>query len=88
MKSVSELINTRRYCYWLDTHNPDPDNPKQFRVSFVFEGESGHYPTGNSENLSTPWYWSEDVCAARNARLGLDEMDVCDIISSSMFVMS
>lgn len=67
------------------------------KVSIVYENESGHYPTGgDGRDKMTPWYWgnpndeatsfteAEATAKMANARLGLDEKEVMDILTSSM----
>jgi hypothetical protein len=71
-----------------------------FRVSFVKEGETGHYPTGTwpyhgkpGENI--PWFWggtgpdayekAKETAKKYNERMGLTEQAVHEIVSQSMF---
>lgn len=66
-----------------------------YRVSIVKEGESGHFPTGTwpyegKPGQTMPWFWGHDyekaveIAKEHNAKLGLTERDVLDIISSSI----
>jgi hypothetical protein len=66
-----------------------------YRVSIVVEGLSGHYPTGDwpytaGPSQRMPWFWGHDVEEARghaerhNRRMGLSDLDVAAIITSSM----
>ena len=85
MKTVDKLLNDgTRYCYWLDKTQPDQQYPDRFRVSLVFENESGYRPTGGGDVV--PWYWDVKTCKEQNARLGLTTTDVNNIILSSMFI--
>jgi hypothetical protein len=66
---------------------------KGFVPSLVTEGEEGHKPLIGSGDLSEPWYWgmtydqAKETCRTENARLGLSEADVLDIITSSISIM-
>ena len=79
---ISEMLNTHRWCYYLDQSQPSPDNPDWFRVSIVFEGVSGHFPTGGNDK--EPWYWSQETCNRRNKLLGYNAEEVMKIIDSSI----
>ena len=69
---------------------------KGFRVSVVFEGEDGHFPTGTwpyegKADQKMPWFWGGDSyaaaeaqCRAENAKIGLSEQDAFKIVMSSM----
>jgi hypothetical protein len=90
---LSQLLDTRRWVYWLDQTHPDPDEkrekgvaPKVFRVSIVFENEAGHFPTGGgaSDPLKAPWYWDQETCKHANAKRGFTEEQAFDIVTSSM----
>lgn len=91
--SLAELMQTRRWCYWLDQTHPDPDEervkgqpPKVFRVSVVVENEPGHYSTGGGESdpLKAPWYWDQETCEKANAEMGVTVEAAFDIVTSSM----
>ncbi len=84
MNRVQELMEVRRWCYWLDRCHPEAAFKDRFRVSIVIEDEPGHYPTGQG-TLQVPWYWDEQTCRQKNLDKGLDENDVIEITSSSMF---
>jgi hypothetical protein len=90
MNSISELMKTSRWCYWLDQSHPDPDNddssPPRFRVSVVFESEPGHFPTGGGESYrrKAPWYWDERTCDDANAKLGMTPKQAFAIVLASM----
>lgn len=65
-----------------------------YRASFVFEGEPGHFPTGEwpcPPGGKQPWFWGESIEDANkaaedyNEKLGLSQREVTEIISSSMF---
>lgn len=86
MKTIDELLDTKRYCYWLIENEPSETDPNRFRVAFVFEGESDYYPSGGSD--VAPWYWDEKTCKAMNRdKLALSPKDVAKIITSSMFAL-
>lgn len=86
MPTLDELFQ-RRWCYFIP-----PDGfvkGKGFRVSIVFENESGHYPTGGDGK--DPWFWgmtyeeAEETAAEQNeTKLGLTASDVWHIVASSM----
>jgi hypothetical protein len=82
MPSIAEMLNTKRWAYWLDEGHPSPDNPDWFRVSIVFEGVSGHFPTGGDDK--EPWYWSRETCKRRNKLHGYTELAVMEIVGSSI----
>lgn len=79
---IHELMDTHRWCYWLDEMQPD-DSTERFRVSIVVENEPGHFPTGGGDVV--PWYWDKATCRAKNTDLGLTPEDVDRIVASSMF---
>ena len=82
--TVDELLDTKRHCYWLIEDEPSETDPNQFRVAFVFESESGYYPSGGGD--VAPWYWDKETCTAANrGRLDLSQKDVDAIVASSMF---
>lgn len=84
MKTIDQLLNDgTRYCYYLNASEPSLSHPDRFRVSMVFEGESGHYPTGGGD--VEPWYWDRNTCRVRNERHDLNDSDVAEIIAGSMF---
>ena len=77
-----------RYAFWIDP--TQPAGHRGFIPSVVFEGVSGHYPMVGRGEHAQPWYWGDIDTAKRlaadeNAKLGLTEQDVSDIIISSMF---
>jgi hypothetical protein len=83
---MNTLIDSqKRRCYYLDQNHQNPKNNKQFVVALVFENESGFFPMTGQGQLSIPWYWDEETCKLQNQQaFNLTEMDVIDIISSSM----
>ena len=76
-----------RICFFIPIDQHDENG---YIPSVVTEGESGHSPLVGSGRCASPWYWGktyEAACAAakkENARLGLTEDDVFDIVCSSM----
>lgn len=82
-RRFDELMETRRWVYWLDQSCPEERGSKRFRVSIVFENEPGHYPMGGGDIL--PWFWDKETCKARNEKLGHNEETVMKIVMSSMF---
>ena len=84
---MSDLFD-KQWVYWLDLTNPHDPPDGTYRVSIVFENESGHYPTGGgkSDPLKAPWYWDEETCKRANAERGFDEVATSRIVCSSMAV--
>lgn len=88
---LTELMNTRRWCYYIPDNGFVPG--KGYRVSVVIEGEWGHFPTGDlnwkASNHVEPWFWgttykeAEEFCAEQNQRLGIDVVEVWKIVCSS-----
>lgn len=84
--TLDELFATRRWCYFIPRSAFVPR--KGFRVSIVFENDSGHYPTGGDG--IEPWFWgmtfeeAEETAAFENEKLGLTSTAVWEIVSSSM----
>lgn len=77
----------KRFCIYLDEtmHSPNGYVP-----SAVYENESGHRPLLGSGELSQPTYLGHDFEVAKqavaewNEKLGLSEIDVQNIMVSSM----
>lgn len=86
MNHAATLMQTKKWCFWLNASQPDPTDmenpPRRFRVCIVVENEGGNFPTGGGDAL--PWYWSQDSCDKRNAMMGISEGKALDIVSSSM----
>lgn len=83
-KSLDELLDTTRYCYWLDQSEPDHVKPDRFRVCLVFENEPGYRPTGGGG--VEPWCWNKATCERMNEKkLGLTPEEANRIVASSMF---
>jgi len=76
-------LEKETWVYWLDRKSHAPDDRNSFRVSFVFENRSGHYPNGGKDVL--PWYWNEETCAKKNYERGFPPDLVVKIVESSMF---
>lgn len=63
-----------------------------YRVSFVIENESGHFPTGDTPEggQTEPWYWgptlkdAEECAAKYNADRGISPEEADKILVSSM----
>jgi hypothetical protein len=81
--NVADLLATKRWVYNCDETEPHPTDRTRFQVSVVIEGISGHYPTGTDRQK--PWFWTKDVCKARNAERGFSEPQALKIVLSSMF---
>ncbi len=94
---VSQLLSTRRWCYWIPETGYVEGHG--YRVSIVFEYESGHYPTGDDAWIAgdhskrKPWFWGHDLAEAKKVaesmnrdRLGLSEKDAALIVTTSMSV--
>lgn len=92
----AELLATRRWCYVIPSDGFVEGHG--YRVSIAVENEKGHFPTGDdraivgdySDGAKLPWFWgmtykdAEDVCAAENARLGIDPDAAFSIVMSTM----
>lgn len=81
-----------RVCAYIPADAFD-EGQDGYRVSFVKEGESGHFPTGvwpYDPRKPKPWFWGpsfrEAKAAAKeyNKQLGLSEDDVNEIRTSSL----
>lgn len=87
--TLDELLDTKRYVFWLDKTKPEQEGSDRYRVSIVFEDEPGHWPTGDDNPLDglgvLPWYWDEETCYARNVDRGYSRQDIDAIVVSSMF---
>ena len=96
-ETVAQLLARRRWCYWIPADGYVEGHG--FRVSFVFEYESGHYPTGDNAWIAgdaskrKPWFWGHDYNAARKTaedmnreRLGLTPKDAAHIVTTSMSI--
>lgn len=92
---IAKLFATRRWCYYI----PADGFVKGYgyRVSIVFEHESGHFPTGDwpyegKPGQRAPWWWGNDFNDARaiaeeqNERLGISPREAAEIVASSMGV--
>ena len=81
MTTAKELMNANvPYVFWLDkTQKSDG----LYRVCFVFKDEPGFFPTGGGD--IEPWWWDEQTCIAKNKKLGYDEEQAFEIVSSGMF---
>jgi hypothetical protein len=94
---VSQMLSTRRWCYWIPVDGYVEGHG--YRVSIVFEYESGHYPTGDNAWIAgdhgkrKPWFWGHDYEAARKVaedmnreRLSLSAKDAAHIVTTSMSI--
>jgi len=89
---IAKQFAERRWCYHIPREGLIPG--RGWRVSVVFEGVTGHYPTGDLDATAPdhkePWFWgatydeAEQVAAEANQALGHNEADVVQIISSTM----
>lgn len=76
-----------RVCFYQDMHSHDE---RGFIPSVVTEGEPGHAPLVGRGTMAMPWYWGKTYdeaaaqCAKENAKLGLSDEDVVEIMISSM----
>jgi hypothetical protein len=95
MTQIGEMLATRRWCYFIPAEGFVDGHG--YRVSIVFEHESGHYPTGDDAWIAgdhaarKPWFWGTNLDEARRAcaeinreRLGLSPKDAALIVASSM----
>jgi hypothetical protein len=78
-------LNGKKWVYYINKAQPHPEDRTLFRVSIVIENERGHYPTGNADDKREPWYWNEETCKMKNEERGFSEVQVFEIVSSSMF---
>ena len=96
-EAITKLLSTRRWCYWIPADGYVEGHG--YRVSIVFEYESGHYPTGDDAFLAgdyskrKPWFWGHDLEAARKTaegmnrdRLGLSPREAMHIVTTSMSI--
>jgi len=83
IETVRQLIDSD-LCrvFWLDLTSPHSSRDGTFRVSIVFEGNDGHYPTGCVDTDS--WYLDARTCAAMNRHRGYGTEEVDRIVASSM----
>jgi hypothetical protein len=96
-ESISKLLSTRRWCYWIPANGYVEG--QGYRVSMVFEYESGHYPTGDDAWIAgdyskrKPWFWGfnyNEACKVaedmNRDRLGLSAKDAAHIVTTSMSI--
>jgi len=94
---ISKLMSRRRWCYWIPADGYVEGHG--YRVSFVFEYESGHYPNGDDAWIAgdhskrKPWFWGSDYNEAKKVaedmnqqRLGLSPREAADIVTTSMSI--
>jgi len=68
--TITKLLRTRRWCYYIPEGNYVEG--QGYRVSIVFEYESGHYPTGDNawiegdKSKRKPWFWYAAVYSEGN----------------------
>jgi hypothetical protein len=95
--TITKLLRTRRWCYWIPADGYVEGHG--YRVSFVFEYESGHYPTGDDAWIAgdhgkrKPWFWGHDLQEARKVaddlnqeRLALSPKDTALLVATSMSI--
>ena len=96
-ETISQLLNRRRWCYWIPADGYVEG--RGYRVSIVFEYESGHYPTGDDAWIAgdyskrKPWFWGHSYEEARKVsddmnqqRLGISPKDAAHIVTTSMSI--
>jgi hypothetical protein len=96
-KHVAQLMATRRWCYWIPAEGFVEGHG--YRVSIVFEYESGHYPTGDDawiagdKSQRKPWFWGHDFAEARKTaesmnqqRLNLSPKEAALLVATSMSI--
>lgn len=94
---VSQLMARRRWCYWIPAEGYVEGHG--YRVSIVFEYESGHYPTGDDAWIAgdggkrKPWFWGHSYDNARKTaedmnreRLGLSPKEAALLVATSMSI--
>jgi len=97
MSHVSQLLSTRRWCYYVPADGYVEGHG--YRVSIVFEYEGGHYPTGDDAWIAgdhskrKPWFWGHDYEQARKVaeylnreRHGLSPKDAALLVTTSMSI--
>lgn len=76
-----------RCLYETDTLD---DGTVQFIPCAVFENEAGYRPMRGADELTAAWYWGDThercqaACDKYNADMGLSDLDVMEIVTSSM----
>lgn len=81
------MNDRKRFCLYVDEtmHTPNGYVPVA-----VTEGEAGFSPMTGNGAFAQPWYWGHDIEKAKaiaadsNAKMGLSEKDVSDILASSI----
>lgn len=78
-----------RVCYFIPADGDQYGKPGQFVPSLVTEGVAGHSPLLGRGEGSTPWFWgdytmAQSIARQQNAKMGLTEDDVTEIVASSM----
>ncbi|MFG1995252.1 hypothetical protein ACGFJ7_35285 [Actinoplanes sp. NPDC048988] len=83
---ITAAKSGRRQAFYIDETMRTEHG---FIPSIVTEDTPGHTPLSGSGPQSSPWFWGHDLASARriaataNARLGLSDSDVRDIVASS-----
>jgi hypothetical protein len=96
-ETITRLLRSRRWCYWIPAEGYVKGHG--YRVSIVFEYESGHFPTGDDAWIAgdisqrKPYFWGHDYEEARKVaedmnreRLGLSPRDAAHIVTTSMSI--
>lgn len=94
METIEKMMATRRFAYYVPADGYVEGHG--YRVSVVFEGVDGHFPTGDwpyqgLPSQKAPWFWggndyefAKRVAADQNVKMGLTEEDAFKIVTSSM----
>jgi hypothetical protein len=91
--TLDQLFAERRFVYFIPSDAFIEGHG--FRVSIVFENESGHYPTGTwpyegKVGQKAPWFWGDTFAAATataraaNEERGISAAAETAIVASSM----
>lgn len=87
--SAAPILEAGRYCYYVP-ESQDPATHGGYVPSIVIENDPGHYPMMGQGEVAAPWVWGKtldearSIAAVKNARLGLTQKRVAEIIASSM----
>ena len=92
-RRIDDLFAKRRFAYYV----PEDSYVEGcgYRVSIVFERESGHFPTGTwpyegKPGQTMPWFWGHDLAETRavaeeqNAMRGISAREAAIIVLSSI----
>lgn len=79
-----------RYAYRCLHENDEIDGVRHFIPCLIKENVGGYFPMRGRGELSSPWYWGtshercQELCDQQNKKMGLTDVDVMEIVSSSI----